>query len=210
MHPNSTFRGESRDRALAVARARGFGCLTLAHEGRVLAAHLPFLLDGEDRLEMHLTRSNPVHKALREGPHEALMAVAGPDGYVSPDWYGTADKVPTWNYVAVHLRGPLKLSEAPLRDHLDRLAARFEAELAPKPPWRSDKMTPALLERMMRAIAVIELTIEEVDSTFKLNQNRAPDERAGVVAALAGGATPGQETAALAELMRALDAEPQD
>lgn len=206
MHPNSIFRGESEARALATARARGFGCLTLAHEGRVLAAHVPFLLGEDGRLESHLVRGNPIHRVLRAGACEALMVVSGPDAYVSPDWYGSADKVPTWNYVAVHLRGTLALSQTPLRGHLDRLSERFEAELAPKPVWRSDKMTPDLLDRLMRAIDVVELEIAEVDSTFKLNQNREPEERAGVVAALAEGGTPGQETRELAELMRALDA----
>ena len=131
------------------------------------------------------------------------MAVSGPDGYVSPDWYGEEGHVPTWNYVVVHLRGPLRLLEADrLRPHLARLSAEFEGRLAPKPPWTLDKMEEAALAGMLRQIVPVEMAIETVESTFKLNQNRGPAARAGAAAALAEGGSPGMETAALAALMR--------
>ena len=50
-----------------------------------LVSHVPFLL-GEGEAEMHLVRSNPLARALAAGPLPALLAVTGPDGYVSPDW----------------------------------------------------------------------------------------------------------------------------
>ncbi len=103
----------------------------------------------------------------------------------------------------MHLRGQLRLiDEAGLRAHLDRLAANFEARLAPKPPWKTDKMTPDVLARLLRQIVPVEMTVEAVDSTFKLNQNGAASSRLGAAAALAEGGTPGMETAALAALMR--------
>ena len=75
-------------------------------------------------------------------PVAARIAVSGPDGYVSPDWYGIVDQVPTWNYVAVHLTGVLELrSQEEMRDLLDRQSAYYEDRLRPKPPWRTDKMT---------------------------------------------------------------------
>jgi transcriptional regulator len=111
--------------------------------------------------------------------------------------------VPTWNYVAVHLRGELRLiDEDRLRAHLDRLAANFEARLAPKPPWKTSKMTPEVLARLLRQIVPVEMTVEAIDSTFKLNQNGAASARLGAAAALAAGGTPGMETQALAALMR--------
>lgn len=207
MHPNPVFRTQDEAEALATARARGFGVITLAGPGGPLAAHVPFVLDdgtaaGEAlRLEAHLMRSNPIARALRDGPLPALLIVSGPDGYVSPDWYGEADRVPTWNYVAVHLRGLLRLAGTPMRDHLDRVSAAFESRL-PKPAWTAAKMTPEVLERMMRTILPVEMAIERVESTVKLNQNRTASARAGAIAAIEAGGTPGQETAALAALMR--------
>ena len=201
MHPNPVFRRKQCESALAFARERGFGALTVAVAEGVLAAHVPFVVD-EGRILAHLMRANPLARHLRSGPVDALLIVSGPDAYVSPDWYGVPQMVPTWNYVAVHLRGKLRLLEdAALRSVLDRLSANFEERLAPKPPWKTDKVDDAVLAGKMRAIAPIEMSIESTDSTFKLNQNRSDTARAGAAAALAAGGTPGMETRALAALM---------
>ncbi len=203
MHPNPAYRQEPQARALDFARERGFGALTVAGPEGVLAAHVPFLVE-DGLVAAHLVRSNPLVRHLKDGPAAALLVVTGPDGYISPDWYGEDDRVPTWNYVAVHLRGRLRLiDEDRLRPHLDRLAANFEARLAPKPPWKTDKMTPDVLARLLRQIVPVEMTVEAIDSTFKLNQNRADSSRLGAAAGLAAGGTPGMETQALAALMRA-------
>ncbi|HUF56239.1 MAG TPA: FMN-binding negative transcriptional regulator [Thermohalobaculum sp.] len=203
MHPNPAFRHEPAERALATARERGFGVLTVASEAGVLAAHVPFVLDDAGTaLEAHLVRSNPLARALRAGPADALLIVSGPDAYVSPDWYGDPAQVPTWNYVAVHLRGRLALRpDETLRPHLDLLSARFEERL-PKPPWTTAKMPLDKMASMMRQIVPVAMTGIAVESTFKLNQNKPAHARAGAAAAIAAGGTPGMATAALAALMR--------
>lgn len=206
MHPNPIYRQESEARAVEAARERGFGVLTVASGGGVLAAHVPFLMDaGGKAVAAHLVRSNPVARALKEGACEALLIVSGPDGYVSPDWYGLEDQVPTWNYVAVHIHGRLTLRpDAELREHLDALSGRFEAELAPKSPWTTAKMAPDALARMMRQIVPVAMTVERLESTFKLNQNKPRQARLGAAAALEKGGTPGQEIPSLVALMRGL------
>lgn len=176
MHPNPAFRKAPVDRNLAFARERGFGILTINGGSGPLAAHVPFVLAADGKsAELHLVRSNPVARALAS-PQPAFLAVSGPDAYVSPDWYGIDDQVPTWNYVAIHLRGQLQLlPEAALRDHLDRLSAEFENRLLPKPPWLTTKMPEEIMARFMRAIVPARLTVEDVQGTWKLNQNK-PDE----------------------------------
>jgi transcriptional regulator len=202
MHPNPAYRQQPEARALDFARERGFGTVTVAGPAGVLAAHVPFVM-AEGVLAAHMVRSNPLARHLKDGPATALMIVSGPDGYISPDWYGEDDRVPTWNYAAVHLRGQLRLLDADLlRTHLDRLSENFEARLAPKPIWKSGKMTPDVLARMMCQIVPVEMTIEAVDRTFKLSQNGADSSRLGAAAGLAAGGTPGIETEALAALMR--------
>lgn len=207
MHPNPAFRTQPEAEAVETARARSFGVLSVNGDDGPLAAHVPFLLDAAGQaLEAHLVRSNPLARALRAGPLPAVMIVSGPDAYVSPDWYGEDDLVPTWNYVAVHLRGRLRLAEeAGMRAHLDRLSAQFEGRLADKAPWKTDKMTPETLTKMMRQIVPVTMTVESVASTVKLNQNRTDGARRGAATAIAAGGTPGLETAAIAAMMRALD-----
>lgn len=199
MHPNPIFRTESDARNVAFARERGFGVLTI--DGPHLA-HVPFVLsDDGARAELHLMRSNPVLRAMSEGC-AAVIAVGGPDAYISPDWYGLDDQVPTWNYVAVHLRGRLeRLPQDALRSLLDRLSLAFEARMAPKTPWQTDKMTPEVLDRMMRSIVPLVLHIEQIDGTWKLGQNKPdPARRGGADGVDAFGI--GSETSELAALMR--------
>jgi transcriptional regulator len=200
MHPNPAFRQTSEAGALAIARARGFGVLTVNGPEGPLCAHVPFEV-GDGWAGLHLARSNPIARMAL--PAAAVMVVCGPDAYVSPDWYGIEDQVPTWNYVAVHLRGVLEpLPDGELRPHLDRVSAAFEARLAPKRPWLADKMSDGVMERMMRGIRPFRLRLSAAESTVKLNQNKPEAARAGAAAGIAA-AQVGLEAAGIARMMRA-------
>ena len=201
MHPNPVFRDTPTARNLALARERGFGVLSVNGGSGPLMAHVPFVVNAEGtEAYLHLMRSNPIARALQQDL-PAVLAVSGPDGYVSPDWYDMPDQVPTWNYVAVHLRGSLtRMADIRLREVLDLLSAEFEARLAPKPAWISAKMTPDAMNRMMRMIQPIKLEIGSVDGTWKLNQNKPDAARMNAADAIPDGV--GQELAALSALMR--------
>ncbi|MFN6925988.1 MAG: FMN-binding negative transcriptional regulator [Tabrizicola sp.] len=205
MHPNPAFRQTPQETNLAFARARGFGVLTVNGPEGPLAAHVPFLLNEDAGFaELHLARSNPIARAGLPAP--ALIAVSGPDAYVSPDWYGphdqVPDQVPTWNYVAVHLRGSLEpLPEEALRPHADALSAEHEGRIAGKRPWTSAKMTEGAMTRMMRMILPFRFRVLSADGTWKLNQNKPPDVRARAAEALSQGDASAR---AIAALMRGL------
>ena len=213
MHPNSTFRNASRERNLEFAAERGFGVLAVGGENAgqsPLVSHIPFILaEGAGAVHAHLVRSNPIAQCLRAAERQAVLAISGPDAYVSPDWYaGMPDQVPTWNYVAVHLRGTLRLRpDETLRAHLDALSARFEEALRPKPPWRTTKVAPERLAALMRAIVPIELAVETVDGTWKLNQNK-PDEVRLCAAQHVAAEGFGQESTLLGAFMRGQQAMP--
>jgi transcriptional regulator len=201
MHPNPVFRDTPTARNLALARERGFGVLSVNGGSGPLMAHVPFVVNAEGtEAYLHLMRSNPIARALQQDL-PAVLAVSGPDGYVSPDWYDMPDQVPTWNYVAVHLRGSLtRMADIRLREVLDLLSAEFETRLAPKPAWLSAKMTPEAMSRMMRMIQPVKLEIGSVDGTWKLNQNKPDAARMNAADAIPNGV--GQELAALSALMR--------
>jgi len=202
MHPNPAFRQADAARNIAFAREQGFGLLAVATGAAPLISHIPFLLSEDGaRAEFHLVRSNPIARLMSD-PLPARLAVQGPHSYVSPDWYGVEDQVPTWNYVAVHLLGEISLQpQERMRDLLDRQSAQFEARLAPKPEWRTDKMTPEVLERMMRQIVPCEMRVDEVAGTWKLGQNKPDAVRLRAADPLEV-AKMGQEAPALARLMR--------
>jgi transcriptional regulator len=199
MHPNPVYRTETDVAALAFARDRSFGILSVNGTDGPLAAHIPFDL-GQGEVFLHLARSNPIARAALPAP--ALLAVSGPDAYVSPDWYGAVDQVPTWNYTAVHLRGVLEpLPQEALRPHLQRMSAQMEARLAPKPIWTLDKMSDDAIARMFRMIVPFRLVLAGVESTMKLNQNKTDTQRAGAASGIAA-APNGLDALRIAELMQ--------
>ena len=109
-----------RAASLAFAQARGFGTACAWDGKRPIASSLPFYLsyaeDGTPLALFHVARHNPLVK-LADATTPWLLAVSGPDAYVSPDWYVSPDQVPTWLYQAVHLSGPVR---PPLVDASDR------------------------------------------------------------------------------------------
>jgi transcriptional regulator len=191
--------------SLAFAGARGFGLVVACADGRLIASPLPFYVDqaaGGRWLAFHVARGNRLADLAASGGRW-LVAVWGADAYVSPRWYKSPDQVPTWLYETVQLAGPVRIMSAEeQRAHLDRLSATFEARQAPQPPWTVEELTPARREAFMQAIVAIEMTVESVEGSFKLNQHKSDADHAAVARALAGEHEPG--AGAIAAHMMAL------
>jgi transcriptional regulator len=197
-----------RAASLEFAEARGFGTICAFDGQKPVASLLPFYLsqsdDGTLQAAFHLARGNPLIQ-LADGKTSWLLAVSGPDAYVSADWYVSPDQVPTWLYQAVHLTGPVRrLSDDELALQIDTLSAKFESWLVPKKPWTSTKMTPGRLEAMKKAIVGLTMTVVDVEGSFKLNQHKSEADYAAVAGALA--ARPDTSSQQIAGLMR--DARP--
>jgi transcriptional regulator len=186
-----------RAASLAFAEARGFGLVCAWDGAKPIASPLPFFLsfadDGTPRALFHVARHNPLVK-LAGAATPWLLAVNGADAYVSPDWYVSPDQVPTWLYQAVHLTGAVRaLSEDELAEQIETLSAKFENRLSPKKPW--------LLDAMKKAIVGLVMTVEEIEGSFKLNQQKSDADYTAISNALAsqGDADAGE----IAGLMRA-------
>jgi transcriptional regulator len=180
MHPNPIFRKADGERIINFARDRAFGALSINGDAGPLIAHIPFQLSEDGTyLEAHVVRSNPLYRAI-ENRTSAVVAVSGGDGYVSPDWYGVDDQVPTWNSVACHLRGTVRrLPDADLRGVLERLSDDMERRLLPKPIWKIGKVSDDALSKMLRQIVPIAMDVDDLDGTWKLGQNKVEAARLG-------------------------------
>ena len=187
MHPQGVFRTDDQEALLAHLARRPFVTLVARPAGRLLVAHAPVVvrqLGQGVALDFHLSRGNALAEAIVAGFQAVAVSLAG-DAYISPDWYASADQVPTWNYVSVEAEGPVAaLDEAGLVALLDDLAAQEEARLAPKPAWTRAKMSPGRFEQMSRAIIGARLRVERLEGTTKLSQNKGEVDRGGVIAAL--------------------------
>lgn len=193
-----------RAASLKFAGDRGFGTICAFDGHKPVASPLPFYLtyaaDGTPQAAFHVARHNPLVK-LADGATSWLLAINGPDAYVSPDWYVSPDQVPTWLYQSVHLSGPVRLlSDGELAVQIDTLSDKFESWLLPKTPWTSGKMTAGRFEALKKGIVGLVMTVEEVEGSFKLNQHKSDADCAALSDALGSQADADSRT--IAGLMR--------
>ena len=200
MHPAPYCRETDEAALAALVAERGFGLVIGVADGRPLVAHAAFLLDGR-RLRFHLASRNALTPVLVAGG-KCLAVVTGSDAYISPDWYGEPDQVPTWDYVSVEMEGPVTpLDDQAAATLLDDLSAHFEGKLAPKTPWTRDKMSAERFELLLtRGLRAFEMQVERLEGITKLSQNKGPEVVARTAAALSSLADPNAQ--AIARLMR--------
>ncbi len=198
MHPNSAFRHDDRALLEAMIDEIGFGMVFASTPDGPRVAHTPLLQTGDGAVQFHLARGNALTKYL-DGM-TALVVVNGPDGYVSPRWYGDDQQVPTWNYVTLELEGRVRrMDQDGLVTMLDDLTTRQEATIAEGSPWTMDKLTDESLRGKLAAIVGFEMEIQAWRPTFKLSQNKSAEDRNAVAAGLEAQGSP-----AIAQLMRTL------
>jgi transcriptional regulator len=196
MHPNALFRNDDRALHEALIEEIGFGMIFAQTSDGPRVAHTPVLYGG-GAVRFHLARGNALSRYLVG--QEALVLVNGPDAYVTPRWYADTNTVPTWDYVALELQGPVrKLGEDELLNLLDALAERHEARIAGE-PWTREQVDPAIVTALLRGIVGFELEVRAWRPTFKLSQNKADEDRAAIADALEAQGSP-----ALAALIRTL------
>ena len=173
--------------------AHPLALLAGVEDGRPVIDHLPFLcLDGlipGGRLIAHTAQRNPTWR-LGERGAEVVLAFSGASAYVSPSFYlskhETHQVVPTWNYRAVHVRGMLACTHDhdAKRDIVERLTRHMEAGRAE--PWAVSDAPEEYIDKMLRGIVGLTLTISEVVAKTKASQNRTPADRRGVLEGLRG------------------------
>jgi transcriptional regulator len=182
------FREDQPEVLYAAIRKYPFATLVAEGPDGIVASHLPFLLDDtRGVLRGHVARANPVWKEARP-EREALAIFQGPNAYITPSWYATkaatGKVVPTWNYLAVHVRGPLAFF-----DDVDRLRALVTDltnahEAGRAAPWAVTDAPSGYIDTMLRAIVGVELSITGIEGKWKLSQNRDASDREGVRAGL--------------------------
>lgn len=184
MHPASAFLDTDEDRLRNLIAERGFGLIIAQGPNGPVCAHAPVLLE-QSILRFHLSSANGLNAALALDPR-VLCVVTGPDAYISPDWYGIRDQVPTWNYVSAEISGSIRvISSEQATLLLDDLSATFEERLAPKPAWNRAKMDPARFDIMVRqGIIAYEMDVSRLTGVRKLSQNKPPEAIEGVRVAL--------------------------
>jgi len=162
--------------------------VTVGADGTPLATLLPILWSGDGATVIaHMARANPHWREI-SGEARCLAIVAGPDAYISPAWYAAKAEhgrvVPTWNYSAVHLTGTVRVHDDPewTREAVTALTDRHEGRR--QDPWAVTDAPSTYIDKNLKSIVGLQMTVERVEAKAKLSQNRSEADRAGVVSGL--------------------------
>ena len=168
-----------------------FGTLVTLSKSGLLASHVPMLIDrmkGEQgTLFGHVARGNTQWRDSPVGG-QGLATFLGPDAYISPSWYQTRKEngkvVPTWNYVAIHVRGPVTFFEETerIREIVTKLTKHHEK--GSKTPWKIADAPANYIEGELGSIVGFEMPIVTIEGKWKLSQNRPEADHENVIANL--------------------------
>ena len=192
-------RVEDRAELVAFMRANSFGVLVTGTGGALHASHLPIRVlqtDQEIILDMHMAKANAQWKEFFDD--EVMVVFAGPHAYVSPRWYEEQERVPTWNYTAVHAYGVAGIiSEKKIKHESQRrLIECLDPQWLPK----FDALRQEYVDLMLDGIVNFSIPVTRLETRWKLSQNRGRREMELIAAALEKSADSGER--ALAELTR--------
>jgi transcriptional regulator len=170
MYVAKSNRNENTDELLGFIRQNGFSILISTVQGKPWATHIPLILsDDGKKLSGHLARGNKQWKEWREQT-EVLAIFSGPHTYISSSWYDH-ENVPTWNYIAVHAYGTLRMqSQEELIESLKSLTNKYEK--ASKKPVTVEGMSKEFLSKEILGIVGFEITVTKLEAAYKLSQNR--------------------------------------
>lgn len=171
--------------------AHSLGAWVCHAHGQLIANHIPFVLDAKHgshgRLLAHVSRANSVWRELIGGAPSVVMFM-GPSAYITPSWYPGKHQhgkvVPTWNYVTVHAHGMARAMEDTcwILDVLNRLTDTQESQRTE--PWKVSDAPSAYIDKMLRAVVGIEITIDRVEGRLKVSQDEDEQDRRGTVEGL--------------------------
>lgn len=174
---------ENRAELLEFMRANSFVLLVTGTGGTMHASHLPVTVHERNQkicLDMHMARNNPQWREFFDD--EVMVVFSGPHAYVSPRWYEEQERVPTWNYAAVHAYGiPKLIQERKIKQESQRrLIEMLDPQWLPK----FDALRKEYVDRMLDGIVNFEIEATRLETRWKLSQNRSRREQELIAAQL--------------------------
>lgn len=171
---------------LGFMRAYNFATLVSQADGVPAATHLPVTITQRGETVVchgHFAKANPQWRSL--GDQTALLMFSGPHAYISPRLYEQTESVPTWNYIAVHAYGRVRLMDsATEQDAVLRVISDLIAQHEPSYQAQWDGLSEKYRHGMLQGVVGFELVVERLEGKEKLSQNRSLTDQRTVSEAL--------------------------
>lgn len=184
--PTPAFRYDDKDEALAFVAAHPFATVAVNGEQGPVTALVPLVIseDGQTLLG-HVARINPFWDAAIQSGSKAIAVFRGGDAYVSPSNYPSKAEhervVPTWNYMAVEIRGDITIETDAnaMMPYITALTEKMESHR--DLPWQVSDAPDDYIAKLSRGIVGFKLTVEDITHVRKLSQNKSEDDKQGVL-----------------------------
>jgi len=172
MYTPDLYKDQDPESVRTFLKENSFGILINQTNGKLYATHIPIELEvnseGKEILQGHISKLNAQAEGFTEND-QVLAVFTGPHSYISSSWYDH-ENVPTWNYIAVHVYGRIKIVNYETGvEQLTKLVDKYEATSAN--PVRVEELSEKTM-REARGIFGFEIEIDEIQATKKLSQNR--------------------------------------
>lgn len=176
------FTEKDRQAIIEFMQEHPFATLILSHQGKSYATQVPVMLEERDEelyITGHIYRHADHYPALAIST-EALLLFTGAHCYVSAGWYMRRGQASTWNYMSVQARGAVRMMDS--EETLELITTLTHQ-------YEDGQVLPEIVEHMskeyvttnLQVIAGFEITVTQLDATFKLNQNKDDESYKNVV-----------------------------
>ncbi len=172
MYIPDIFINENQEEIKDFLQKNSFGILVNQINGKLWATHIPLELEtnknGKQVLYGHISKENQQWKSFEDN-NKVLAIFSGPHSYISSSWYDH-ENVPTWNYIAVHIYGTIKIIEGEaVIENLKKLVDKYEKN-SENPIIVEDLSKKTMMQT--RGIVAFEIEIDVIQAKHKLSQNR--------------------------------------
>ena len=184
MYTPTIYKNENQDEIKQFLQENSFGILINQTEGKLCDTHIPLELaidkNRKEVLQGHIAKENPQWKGFEE--NDTVLAIfSGPHSYISSSWYDH-ENVPTWNYLAVHVYGKIKIIEGEAAiNSLKKLVDKYEKNS--ENPIRVADLSSKTM-RQVKGIVAFEIEITSIEATKKLSQNRDENNYKNIISEL--------------------------
>jgi transcriptional regulator len=205
MRPNPDYAVTDLAEVTALLRDHPW-CTIVSHvPGRgIVASHYPVLIDDDaEGLTVFSHVGKPDQDLHELGQHELTIIVEGPQGYISPGWYGVPPAVPTWNFVVAHLTGtPEVVTQEENLRLMDVLVDFFEGQTEAPARLHASVQNSEYAARIVRGTVAFRMKVEHFEAKCKMSQDKPDAVVEGILEGLSRPGPFGSPT--LARYMRAL------
>jgi transcriptional regulator len=163
-------------------------------ENKPIATQIPVFIeekDGKKILRGHIMKNTDHHKAFLENEN-VLVVFTGKNTYVSGTWYSNPYMASTWNYMSVHIKGLIRFLDDNALEEVLRLTSLHFENNNENSPTVYDNLPSEFKQRVMNAIVAFEIEVLEVDTVFKLSQDRDEKSYQNIIEQLRQGNHDGQ------------------